>query len=480
MRSRLRPVTIFFAFVPAFAILSLLLWYLHTPSKIFYDNFYRIDLAAVEPVSTTSFSLPTASRSAWNSYGRNTIVGPRPPSECIDPFRLPGYLYLPSESDCVADTRWVPFYPSFGDAPDPTEAVYPRPTEVGDLLLKDTGIERDFFSLSPSQWTKKLIFYYNILSELDSRDGHNPKIINADDKSVLEEMEWIRHRRVLTVGDSVDRFMVLDFCEEFRGATFFEEGGRQGEQRTTASCHIPFVNLTIMQWHLPSTLTYRPSWWWIPDMPIVAFEQRLEEVYRKTLPRLLGWGGRPDLVLFQTGFWDERAFREAEHAEEEKSLPEAQKTKVWWKSNSQLKWSELRFVAARVKKVIRLLRQELGEDSPLMYRALSTKRDGKEQDLGLISVDRMMRALMAQLDVEVFEWGKIVYGFASEYQDELHIRRGGLSWLWSDMVINYLFRGAGGVEIEGKVKVKPTNDTWFDVAKNWAECHRWLISWEGR
>ncbi|KAK9246154.1 hypothetical protein V1506DRAFT_536040 [Lipomyces tetrasporus] len=471
MLPRSSPARILVAFVLSFVFLCFLVGYLYISSD---------STPGTDPTcgNTTTSSTTT---SAAGPIDQNKIDGTRPPRECIDPFRIPGYLYLPSEPSAVDDTRWVPFYPSFRDALDPTEAVYPRPTDAGDLLLKDTSVEPEFFALAPTQWTKKLAFYYNVLTELEAREGRDTKVLNADEESILEEMKWIQHRRVLTIGDSVDRFMVIDFCEEFPNATFVEEGGRPKEQRTTASCHIPLVNLTIVQWHLPSTFTYRPSWWWIQDMPLVAFEERLEAIYRTSLPRVLGWGGeRPDLILFQTGFWDERAFREAEHAEEEKSLPEDKKTKIWWKSNSQLKWSELRFVAARVKKLVGMLRQEFGEHTPFMYRALSTKRDGKEQDLGLISVDRMMRALMAQLDVEVFEWGKLVYGYVSEYQDELHIKRGRLSWLWADMVISYLFRGAGGVEVEGMVTVKPTNDTWFNVDKNWAVCHRWLISWEGR
>lgn len=56
---------------------------------------------------------------------------------------------------------------------------------------------------------------------------------------------------------------------------------------------------------------YRPAWWWEKHMTVVPFEERWTEIFEPTFLELRGIDGvNPDLILFQSGLWDARAFLE--------------------------------------------------------------------------------------------------------------------------------------------------------------------------
>ncbi|KAK9379100.1 uncharacterized protein V2V93DRAFT_327581 [Kockiozyma suomiensis] len=418
------------------------------------------------------------------------------PAGCIDPYRTPGYLLIPPRSQesisptAVADTsyrttRWIPFYGSFHDLPPPPEAVYPRTSSSPNILHGQSEIEDKIIASAPTSWMRKFLQFYRLTTAINaSKKAGIVYNLSKDELDLVTSMNWVKNRRVLLVGDSVDRIAVLSFCQDL-GLSMKSEGGPvHGKRQTTVYCHVPGVNFTLVQWHVPSMFTYRPDWWWEKNMTVVPFEQRLTEIYSKySLPITINAAGRaPDLILVQTGFWDERAFRSGLHEEKEKNLPELLKTKMTWESDSQLAWNQLRFVNARLQRVVAILREIYGPDVPMMYRSMTTRKDSKQADLGMLSLDRMHRSMATHLGLEVFDWSRIVYGHSSEYKDQLHVHAGPLTWVFDDMLLSYLFRAAGGIEDQGKVIHWPSmnSDMMWQNGLNWQRCHAYLKRSENR
>ncbi|KAK9477546.1 hypothetical protein V1514DRAFT_112434 [Lipomyces japonicus] len=433
------------------------------------------------------------------------------PPHCRDPYRVPGYLYVP-ENKHYLHTQWIPFLDTnFLDVPDPKSAEYP--TDVipffTDAPPPDTFIER-----SPHNWFAELYNYRNILKHADeAANGKREKLSLSDSQQRLfRRLNWIHNRRVLVLGDSVDRIMIQFFCEDYESHAHFTQGSFGG-QHTTYNCHIPSVNLTISHWHVASLYPMRPSWWWLDHIRLVAFEDRFEKLFKPVWDKVIGMNGQtPDLIIFQSGLWDERAFRESsrnfKYPEDEKLSKEQLEKKMserrksgLGKEGRQLAWDELVFFKSRMAKFMRYLREKFGAQTPMLYRSLTTRRDSNVADLATINMDRISRLIAQREGVEIFEWARLTSGFSDQYMDYLHVGRGPLSATWGNMMLYYLFRASGGINFNGTIERYPDfsgnylvegkgaiNVPVFNVKENpdvsvnnfWAECHAYNVFWGGR
>lgn len=267
---------------------------------------------------------------------------------------------------------------------------------------------------------------------------------------------WLWGRRVVIAGDSVDRFMVQYFCEEFGSVM------RQPKMHTTATCSIEALNLTLVHWHHAGSFTFRPDWWWMKDMKEIPFEERWETLWKPTFNLTRGPNNRPDLFLWQSGLWDERMLWEngEAHYKPDETMGQRQR---------QLTWQEIRFVSARTKRFIDMVRDEFGSQMPSMFRAYTLHRESDARDANLYELERLSRALAERAGHEMFEWGRLLSGFSMLYKDQTHLNKGPASWLWGNMLLEYLARSAG----QGDVSRRP----YFD---GWSACHSDLSSWGGR
>ncbi|KAK7207381.1 hypothetical protein BZA70DRAFT_271141 [Myxozyma melibiosi] len=432
--------------------------------------------------------------SSSRSGGEDTEYEPAPSIEvkpgCSDPYKTAGWLFTSAEDHTL--TRWIPFYSEFHDLPEHPLAAYPRVEGQDDRsLLNDKRVDPAIMALAPPPWTKMFHNFYLILRGINYRESHpeEARELTDEEKEIMSQMGWVRDRTVLLVGDSIDRNMITYFCSELN-LEFQNYGGPvHGTRQTTASCHVPFVNFTIVQWHVAGMFTSRPEWWWEDHMNVVPFEERFAKIFEKyslasTISRYSGHG--PDLVLFQSGSWDERGFREAAHYEAQKEVPFEERVSAPSVSSGQLSMSQLRFINSRMQKLVQKLRSMFSDDTPLMYRSLSFRRDGKKSDLALLSIDRMHRSMVQHLGIEVFDWSLMSYGFTEEFKDSLHFRKGALSWLWSDMLLHYLFRAAGGIEDRGKIIKSPPLPMTTEKEKSsartkyWDRCHNYLVGQDNR
>ncbi|KAK9476570.1 hypothetical protein V1514DRAFT_348779 [Lipomyces japonicus] len=216
---------------------------------------------------------------------------------------------------------------------------------------------------------------------------------------------WIGNKRVLILSDSVDRYMAVYFCQAIGLGGIFGSGGKH----TTAWCIVSSLNLTIYHWHFASMFTVRPEWWWIREMTHVPWEIRYEEMYKQTLPEVVGMDDyKVELDTEEGGGFECR----------------------------QLFWSALRFFIKRSITFVHFLKN-IFPGTPLMYSTSNQHEESDETDL--------------PLKLKGLGWGRMMAGFQDIYNDNMHVGLGAHSWTYGNMLTYYLFRASGGTELKGNI-----------------------------
>ncbi|CAF3476605.1 unnamed protein product [Fusarium graminearum] len=421
----------------------------HQKAQQYYDS--------SQPTVTSFVSTPTP----------QSTITPEPTPEathnCEDPYRRPGYLYIPTDKKAYRDTQWIPFTETFLNSEPPEYAAYPPSHE---LVFNDTAVEPEFLNAdgNPQQWMRMAV--------VESRRRHKevsipPLNATADDFVDMKEtngLGWLWGRRVVMFGDSVDRYMTQFFCEEFGGKINLPIQDITARQ-AKGLCEVPAFNLTLIYYHSAGSFTYRPDWWWIENMKDVAWEERWDKFWKPHETPINGPAGRPDLILWQNGLWDQKAFQlsgKAMHNEGEKPMT---------LNDRKMVWEEVRFVTARIKKIAQRLNDEFGKDVPIMFRGLTVHKESGMQDAIMMEMDRLGRAVAEQAGHEMFEWSKLIHLLGDLYQDGLHPGKGPASWLWGNMMLESLARSASS-KVGGEARAP-----YFD---GWDACHKELSGWGGR
>ncbi|KAK7203028.1 hypothetical protein BZA70DRAFT_89840 [Myxozyma melibiosi] len=482
---------------------------LRSVAVLFVFIFLAILLLSYNSISRSSFS----TKSSVSEFPFHASLAS--PVACHDPYRAPGYFHI--DHNNVRLSQWIPFTDDTGalDVPVPESAHYP--TDTIPVFTADPP-PQEFIAAGPHNWLIETTNYKNLLEAIERAKGdgsdHKPLKLTDVQQRLIGRMNWLHNRRVLALGDSVDRIMIEEFCNVL-GHTAKRTEGKYGGQHTTYRCTIPVLNFTIYHWQVASMYPMRPPWFWLDHIKELAFEDRFKSIYEPVRAEVIGMNGKtPDLILFQSGLWDERAFRESTrnmpHPGDEnlspEQLAEAQKQRAetgLGRAGRQLSWDELMFFKARMNKFMDYIRDYFGGDPnlPMMYRGLTTRRQSTNSDLATINMDRLSRALAARKGIEIFEWARLTLAFSNEYSDYLHIGKGPLNILWANMMFYYLFRASGGAEFNGtffsmpdpvaqyviegqgaigapEIVVPSSPDT--EVNSHWASCHRYNVHWGGR
>ncbi|KAF4981036.1 hypothetical protein FZEAL_3088 [Fusarium zealandicum] len=433
----------------------------------FYWDSFHAPLAyaqskAIEYCDLSKYArTPTMTRLLGTNHQANRTPEVR---NCSDPYRRPGYLYVPqNRSTNYNRTTYIPYSSDFLNAEDPETASYP--THGDEVIFNYTAPEPEFLNLksNPSQWMQKAvrenrrrIGAMNLSSDIQKPET----FLSMKDDAGLG---WLWGRRVVMFSDSVERYMTQFFCEEFEGVAKFPITHVSARQAKVI-CDVPAFNLTLVYLHSPGSFTYKPNWWWIKPMEYVAWEERWDKHWRPHEEPIQGPNGRPDLILWQNGLWDQRAFAEGGKANHGPKH-------VMAKMERQIQWQEVRFVAGRIKKIAQRLNDEFGAGAPIMFRSLTTHRTGGMKNTILLDLDRLGRAVAEEAGHEIFEWARIITLFSHLFQDEIHPAKGPASWLWGNMVLEYLARSAGA-QVGGESRAP-----YFD---GWDACHPELLGWGGR
>ncbi|EXK93406.1 hypothetical protein FOQG_04700 [Fusarium oxysporum f. sp. raphani 54005] len=81
---------------------------------------------------------------------------PEPIRNCEDPYRRPGYLYIPKEPKAYRDTQWIPFTEDYLNSEPPEYAAYPPKHEI---VFNDTAVEPEYLNAAgnPQQWMRMAV-----------------------------------------------------------------------------------------------------------------------------------------------------------------------------------------------------------------------------------------------------------------------------------------------------------------------------------
>ncbi|KAK9427607.1 hypothetical protein V1505DRAFT_402460 [Lipomyces doorenjongii] len=263
-------------------------------------------------------------------------------------------------------------------------------------------------------------------------------------------LSWVKNRRMLMVSDSVDRFQTAFFCDLLDQAPVIGQG-----RHSTYWCHISYLNFTVMHWHIASFVTNRPPWgWWT-------------KFFQPTFDKVVGMNGRSfDLIMLQSGLWDQQMYAFAymtDNGEQELDF------------SRPLNWPELRFYMQRERSLITVLRQQFGNDVPIVYRITWHSN--------LHDINRAAQFVAHEIDMEIMDFGNMVHGHEHLYFDGAHLGRGTLS-IWANMWLWYLFRGQGGIEVKGRIVQMPSEDKPYNLSQNWNFCHEKFMNdhrkWESQ
>ncbi|KAK9371926.1 uncharacterized protein V1513DRAFT_453989 [Lipomyces chichibuensis] len=399
-------------------------------------------------------------------------------SACVNPYAENGFVWFRDKDD-VTEATWVPFYEGILDQDyEDTRNIEQMNVEQ---IYSEAPPPREVLELSPFNWIQALARLHTLLlkSWRIDEDGYwiaskTPKgHLSRDELRELREYEsllsWVKNRRMLMVSDSVDRFQLAFFCDRLDQPSVVGPQGRH----STQWCHVPYLNFTIVHWHISSFVTNRPSWWW-DRLRIVPLEERWTKFFLPTIDKLIGMNGiSPDLVILQSGLWDQRMYAAAYMQDNKQNELDYSRP---------LNWAELRFYMQRERTLVALLREQFGNDVPIVYR-ISTLQKSKTRNSNLHDINRAARFVAHETDMEIMNFGDMVHGHEHLYFDFVHIGAGPLSTVWANMLLAYLFRGQGGIEVKGRILQMPTEDKQYTVSKNWNFCHEKFMNdhhkWEG-
>ncbi|RGP66602.1 hypothetical protein FLONG3_8798 [Fusarium longipes] len=392
-------------------------------------------------------------------------IGEQPGTDrnCKDPYRQPGFLFIPPNVADYRETRWMPFTENFIDAEPPESAAYPP---KGEVIFNDTQVPEEFLEGPevPTSWMKIVVAEHRRRVEA-LKHVENPTV--EDFAAMKDEggLGWLWGRRLVEFGDSIDRRIANYTCHEFDSHMVFPHL-HPIEKYPKGICSIPTFNLTFTAYHSAGGFTYRPDWFWYKQMRMIPFEERWEKLWKPHEEPIQGPNGRPDLILWQNGLWDQRGFQvggQKHHKDDNTTLTQ-------W--NRGMTWEELHFYSARLRKFGDLLNEHF-PDTPKMFRALTLHQKTGSKDIMLVQMDRFGRALAEYYGHEIFEWGRTISLLGDWYEDRTHPGEGALSWLWGNMILEYLARAAGaGVQVGGEER--------YPYFEGWDACHEDLLGWGGR
>jgi hypothetical protein len=360
----------------------------------------------------------------------------------------------------------MPFTDKFIYADPPESAAYPP--QQDEIIFNDTQVPPKFLKGPdiPISWMK-------IATEEHRRRLKALKHIKnptVEDFATMKDeggLGWLWGRRLVEFGDSIDRRIARYTCHEFGSDMVFPKL-HPIEQWPKGICSIPAFNLTFTAYHSAGGFTYRPDWFWYKNMRIIPFEERWKKLWKPHEEPIQGPNGRPDLILWQNGLWDQRGFQvggQKHHKDDNTTLTA---------KHRGMTWDELHFYTARLKAFGDMLNKEF-PDTPKMWRTLTLHQKTGSGDIMLVQMDRFGRALAEEYGQEIFEWARIISLLGQWYEDGTHPGEGALSWLWGNMILEYLARAAGaGAEAEAGGNQR------YPYFEGWDACHEDLLGWGGR
>ncbi|KAK9258231.1 hypothetical protein V1519DRAFT_470090 [Lipomyces tetrasporus] len=333
-----------------------------------------------------------AEHSADTTYG-NKFISLENSYECINPYAQPGFIWMETRTT-VDNTTWVPFYSVPVDKIVNDTRYFPNNFPPNDLLKN-----------APTQWFQLLHHYRN-----------------AADTVSTEKEPGRNWNLLLVIGDSVDETLVSHLCNS--NASLEYGPTNDSNETSIVTCNIKEWNLTITHWQLGCVGNHCRA-----RETIESIDQKWDRYFVPTSGSVVGQNGAsPDLVIFQLGLWGEQFF-----VNQYRKYIHGKKIDY----SRTLNVRELVVYVRLLRRIISKLRDMYGHHIPILYRTVALKNT-KEQGVVALNLDRVARYA----------------GYYSFYSDDVNIDKSPLRTLWVNMVLWYLFRTQGGVEVRGDLDLK--------------------------
>ncbi|PLW20080.1 hypothetical protein PCANC_04064 [Puccinia coronata f. sp. avenae] len=366
-------------------------------------------------------------------------------------------------------------------APNPTNRVKLPPdcdpyAELGHLFTAD--------KLHDSRY---IIYNDHTLPGVHDAPGEDwvvPSLTSAIHEHKYVELDFLRNRTVLMIGDSIDRNLVTHFGRRGLAGThgyhkLFEPPDHARiatpklESHKIGMAHLPELNFTVYNWFLMGLAVQQEVPFFHPreDLP-QEFEHKLETSYLPLLRAHLI--PKPDLIIFNTGFWDLEylartrlaAFNLPDVQPREKEAPTGRNI-INLGDGNPLSLTELAYHRLRLRRFIKLLIDSLkliyggahqqnsnylDRPIPLMYRSMQlgnatlTNAFAAER---IHQLEESNRLVLKEFDIQVIEWGKMTIGLDSQLDDpSIHYGIGSVQYIFGDMMLFYLKRLISGTKDE--------------------------------
>ncbi|MBW0552274.1 hypothetical protein O181_091989 [Austropuccinia psidii MF-1] len=285
----------------------------------------------------------------------------------------------------------------------------------------------------------------------------------------FSQLDYLRNRTILMIGDSIDRNLVTHF-----GRHILPHGSHQIfippdhsniptpklDSHQIGVAHALDLNFTIYNWFLMGLAVQDPVPFFHPreDLP-QEFKSRLETFFlpliRQNLLPL------PDLIIFNTGFWDLEylarsrlaRFKLQNFASRSQEAPTSLPLGNWGDGNP-LSLNELAYHRMRLRSFIRFLQSsfqslnsQLGQPiKPIqfMYRSMQLGNASQSNAFNAERVrqlDESNRIVVKEFHIPIIEWGKMTIGLNWQLSDpSIHFGQGSAQFIFGDMLLFYLKR----------------------------------------
>ncbi|BGP35390.1 hypothetical protein JCM10296v2_007226 [Rhodotorula toruloides] len=322
-------------------------------------------------------------------------------SACEDAYNSPGYIY---RGEGPSDIRWIPYEDADFDAtPAPLEEAIEPPR-----------------------------------SRLDKAPpSFNEWIQTASNSS---DLDFMRGRTVVFVGDSHDRRNIEGFCAHHKdaGGMVITKGGH-----VATRCHLPVLNFTMASWFHYGLAEENETWYMTnlsptDNPPPYYIEGRMNATFMPDIEDI----GQPDLIILNSIYWDLRyVVYKATHEEWSWQLKRVTRP---------MTFQELAWHRRRLRTMVELFQRRF-PGVPLMFRvgtSLHLRHERANNDMkGNVAIYQMnesAKETMKRLGIPIFPWGELLQG-ETDYADVMHVKPlSQPTYLVGDMALYYLRRTVNG------------------------------------
>ncbi|KAH9810608.1 hypothetical protein DFH28DRAFT_985243 [Melampsora americana] len=315
--------------------------------------------------------------------------------------------------------------------------------------------------------------------QINQSDWIVPSYSNQLHQNQFENLQWMKNKTILLIGDSIDRNLVIHFGRRALEGTkgyhqFLIPSDEIKIPVTKIESHqiglsfLPELNLTIYNWFLMGLIVKEEVPFFHPreDLP-QDFQSKLNLFYLPLLEKnVLPF---PDLVIFNTGFWDLDYLARSRAVQHPlpnpfQSIPRPETPRDSLNDlgdGNPLSLNELSFHRSQFKSFVNSLKTSLKRiqmkkkvDKKIgyMYRSMQL---GNATDRNAFSatrvkqIDHSNQSLMKEMKIKVLDWGKMTVGLDRQLTDPpIHYGIGSAQYIFGDMMLFYLKQHVSGDEDE--------------------------------